>query len=88
MVASNIRAKNAGPLPQRAVLASILLAGRWTTSPIRLNIQVTRLETWGGRGGVEVAITVMDSFIAEAVLGIARTTLHNPSFSGSVGVEE
>lgn len=43
---------------------------------MRLKIQVMREEVEAGKGGSEVAITVMDSRIPEAVLGIALTTVH------------
>jgi len=46
--------------------------------PIRENIHVTRLCCSAGRGGVEVAMTVIDCLTAEAVLGMALTTLHEP----------
>ena len=60
-----------------------MLAGRYTTSPIRLNIHVTSAEVSGSRGGVERAMTVMLSRMPLAVLGIARTMVH--SSAGSEG---
>lgn len=73
MVASSISAKNAGPEPQSAVQASMVEGGRNTTWPMRVKIQVRREVVESGRGGVEVEITVIDSRIWEAVLGMART---------------
>ncbi|TGO87493.1 hypothetical protein BPOR_0222g00080 [Botrytis porri] len=73
MVASSINAKNAGPELQRAVHASKVEGGRKILSPMRMKIQVKSAVVHSGRGGVKVLITVIDSRIWEAVLGMART---------------
>jgi hypothetical protein len=46
---------------------------------MRLKIQVTRLETSAGKGGTDVAMTVIDSRIPDAVFGIARTIVQGYS---------
>ena len=52
---------------------------------MRVNIQVTRALSCDGRGGFDVAMTVIDSHIKEAVFGITRTILQRPSTAGSGG---
>ncbi len=67
---------NAGPEPQSAVETSIIEGGRCTTRPMRVKIQDVSASSSVGRGGVEVAMTVMDSRRMAAVLGMTRTILH------------
>lgn len=49
--------------------------GKCTTRPIRVNIHETRSSRGCGVGGIEVAITVMDSPMRAAAFGITRTTV-------------
>src|SRR5436190_23966912 len=82
-MASRTSAIKAGPDPASDVLTSIVEGGRFTTRPMRENIHVTNISQSGGSGGLDVAITVIDSRTMAAVFGIARTIRHR-SCSGTI----
>lgn len=73
---SIISARKAEPEPHRAVEMSIMLGGRCTTRPIRVNIHSITADKSLGRGGELVAITVILSRTRAAVLGITRMSRH------------